>query len=369
MKLLIADDDLTSRAMLAAVSRKWGYEPISVEDGEEAWQILQEPDAPLLLLIDWEMPRLDGLGLCRRIRQQASDNPPFIILLTSRNETDDVVAGLEAGANNYIVKPFANAELKARLQVGERMLELQGELIQTQRILTFERETIENIILKMRSSKPFEANNLRTLDLPVEKTSGDVLLSAYRPDNARHIMLGDFTGHGLMAAMGGPLVYDIFHTMTGKGITMFDIAVEINRQMLDKMPTGLFLGAIFIEQSPDRSSIMVWNCGMSDILVYRNHELQQNISSSLLALGIIKQDFESPLTIDVELGDRIYAYSDGITEVINNDQEEFGQERLERTIFELLANNEEIEFLSNTVHQFQGDAEQFDDITLLELTC
>lgn len=369
MKLLIADDDLTSRTMLAAVVGKWGYQSLAVEDGEEAWQILQEPDAPLLLLIDWEMPRLDGLGLCQRIREVSNNNPPFIILLTSRSETDDVVAGLESGANDYIVKPFAHAELKARLQVGQRMLELQNQLKKTQEVLTFERETIENIILKMRAAKSFETTQLRILDAPVEKTSGDVLLSASRPDKTRHVLMGDFTGHGLMAAVGGPIVYDVFYTMTAKGLAIEDIATEINRQLLEKMPTGLFLGAIFIELSPDSRSLSLWNCGMSDILIYRNAELWQKVSSSLLALGIIKQDFDSPVNIKVESGDRVYAYSDGITEVINTDEEEFGQDRFEQLICELLDTNAEIDFLSDTVNRFRGEAEQFDDITLVELTC
>ncbi len=138
MKLLIAEDDLTSRTMLAAVTRKWGYEPIAVEDGEAAWQIMQEDEAPRLLLLDWEMPKLDGLALCQRIRQQQSSNPPFIILLTARCETGDIVAGLDAGANDYIAKPFENAELQARLQVGRRMLTLQQELLGAKDALAFQ---------------------------------------------------------------------------------------------------------------------------------------------------------------------------------------------------------------------------------------
>jgi serine phosphatase RsbU (regulator of sigma subunit) len=309
------------------------------------------------------------LGLCQRIRQQFSTNPPFIILLTSRSGTDDVVTGLEAGANDYITKPFVNAELKARLQVGQRMLELQNQLKKTQEVLTFERETIENIILKMRASKPFETTQLRILDCPVEKTSGDVLLSAYRADKTRHVLIGDFTGHGLMAAVGGPIVYDVFYTMTAKGLTIRDIAIEINRQLLEKMPTGLFMGAIFIELSPDNRFLSLWNCGMPDILVFRNSGLRQKVLSSMLALGIIKQEFESVVTVEVEKGDRVYAYSDGITEVINMDEEEFGQDRFEHTICELLDTHVEIDFLSDTVNQFRGEAEQFDDITLVELTC
>lgn len=128
MKLLIAEDDLTSRTMLEVVTRKWGYDSITVEDGEAAWEVMQGEETPHLLLLDWEMPKLDGLTLCQRLRQQESSNPPFIIMLTARSETADIVAGLEAGANEYIVKPFDNMELQARLQAGRRMVDLQTNL-------------------------------------------------------------------------------------------------------------------------------------------------------------------------------------------------------------------------------------------------
>ena len=138
MKLLIAEDDLTSRTILTSVVHKWGYKPVAVEDGEAAWQIMQEDEAPQLLLIDWEMPKLNGLDLCKRLREQESSNPPYIILLTSRSSTDDIVAGLEGGANDYIAKPFENSELQARLQVGRRMLNLQEELNRTKEEMTFQ---------------------------------------------------------------------------------------------------------------------------------------------------------------------------------------------------------------------------------------
>ena len=132
MKLLIAEDDLTSRSILSGVTAKWGYQPVLTEDGEAAWEVLQGEEAPRLLLLDWEMPKLDGTALCKRIRQQKNENPPYIILLTTRNDSSDIVSGLEAGANDYIVKPFENTELQARLNVGRRMLNLQTERIEAE---------------------------------------------------------------------------------------------------------------------------------------------------------------------------------------------------------------------------------------------
>ena len=369
MKLLIVDDDLTFRTMLSALSRQWGYDPIVFEDGEFAWQYLQENNEPSLMLVDWEMPRLNGLELCQRIREKMTNKPPFIIFLASRSKTEDAIVALETGANDYIKKPFDRGELRARLAVGQRMLEMQLELKKVQERMTYERECIENVILKMRASKPFDSQGLRTLDAPVEKTSGDIILSAFKPDKTRHVLLGDFTGHGLMAAVGGPIVFDVFYTMTAKGLAIKDIATEINRQLLDKMPTGLFLGAIFIELSADGRILTLWNCGMSDILIYRQSKLWKKYPSNMLALGIIQQQFDPLARLDVGPGDRVYAYSDGITEIHNEEKEEFGQDRLESTICKMLSENAGIDLLTATVTKFRGESEQFDDVTLVELSC
>ena len=99
---------------------------------------MQEDEAPRLLLVDWEMPKLNGLDLCRKLREQESSNPPYIILLTARSDTTDIVAGLEGGANDYISKPFENSELQARLQVGRRMLDLQEQLNRAKQEMAFQ---------------------------------------------------------------------------------------------------------------------------------------------------------------------------------------------------------------------------------------
>lgn len=137
MKILIAEDDPTSLMMLVAVVSEWGYEAFAVEDGAQALSILEADDPPRLLLVDWEMPKINGLALCKHIREQATTNPPYIILLTGRSQTEDIVTGLKAGANDYIPKPFENSELQARLQVGRRMLDLQNELNSAKEAMSF----------------------------------------------------------------------------------------------------------------------------------------------------------------------------------------------------------------------------------------
>lgn len=128
MKILIAEDDPVSRRVLAATLEMFGYEVVVAADGAEAWTALQRDDAPSLIILDWMMPELDGVEICRRVRETATSTPPYLILLTAKSEKSDVVAGLDAGANDYLTKPFDRAELRARVQVGAQVLGLQKNL-------------------------------------------------------------------------------------------------------------------------------------------------------------------------------------------------------------------------------------------------
>jgi sigma-B regulation protein RsbU (phosphoserine phosphatase) len=128
MNVLIAEDDFTSRAMLTAVIGRWGFDVTAVEDGILALQALTAPGGPKLAVLDWMMPGLDGVEVCRRMRQDPVPDPPYLIILTSRTSKDDIVSGLNSGADDYIVKPYNSEELKARLEVGRRVIELQQAL-------------------------------------------------------------------------------------------------------------------------------------------------------------------------------------------------------------------------------------------------
>ena len=127
-RVLIAEDDCITRRVLEGLLGEWGYATVTVRDGHAAWDVLQQPDGPRLALVDWLMPGLDGPEVCRRVRALPSRQPPYLILLTIRDSRQDVVAGLRSGADDYVVKPFDQDELHARLQAGVRILRLQREL-------------------------------------------------------------------------------------------------------------------------------------------------------------------------------------------------------------------------------------------------
>lgn len=128
MRILIAEDDAVSRTMLGATLQKWGYEVVVAVDGAEAWEALASESPPQLAILDWMMPEMDGLEVCRRARQSPGATQPYLILLTARLGKRDVVEGLEAGADDFMTKPFDRDELRARLRVGERMLGLKNSL-------------------------------------------------------------------------------------------------------------------------------------------------------------------------------------------------------------------------------------------------
>ncbi len=135
MKVLIAEDELVSRKLLESTLKKWGYNVVSVENGKKAWEIIQKKDAPRLLILDWMMPEMDGIEVIRHLRSREDPFYSYVILLTSKTERKDIIEGLSSGADDYLAKPFDSNELKQRILVGRRILELLTELSKAREIL------------------------------------------------------------------------------------------------------------------------------------------------------------------------------------------------------------------------------------------
>src|SRR6478672_9392294 len=146
MKVLIADDSATSRALLRSVLTGWGYEVVTAKDGGEAWDVLSQPDAPALVILDWVMPVLTGPEVCHKVRETLREPYTYILLLTSKGSKTETVEGLNAGADDYIVKPFDEHELQVRLRAGKRIIDLQLDLLKAREEL---RERAEKDLLTM----------------------------------------------------------------------------------------------------------------------------------------------------------------------------------------------------------------------------
>lgn len=130
MKILISEDDPIFRSILETNLKKWGYQVVSTSDGMQAWDIISKPGCPNLVISDWMMPEMDGLELCRRVRAQAAPRYIYFILLTAKDERQDIVQGLEAGADDFLTKPFDHDELKYRIRIGERIIRLEEKVLE-----------------------------------------------------------------------------------------------------------------------------------------------------------------------------------------------------------------------------------------------
>ncbi|MEW6238859.1 MAG: response regulator [Candidatus Omnitrophota bacterium] len=152
MKILIADDDPTALFLLQENLTEWGFDIALASDGNEAWNLIQQTSQPQIAILDWIMPGMNGLEICSRLRQEEKDRYIYILLLTSKNRCENIVQGLEAGADDYIIKPFDALELKARIATGKRIIELQDELLQV-------REKQNQLILELTQA----LENVKTL--------------------------------------------------------------------------------------------------------------------------------------------------------------------------------------------------------------
>src|SRR5438552_2779490 len=135
MRVLAAEDNPVFQSMLRTMLTKWGYAPIVARDGTEAWKILESEEAPRLAVLDWMMPGVDGVEICRRLRSLGREPYIYILLLTARTESQDLIEGMDAGADDYLTKPFNAHELRVRLHAGRRILDLQEELLKTREAL------------------------------------------------------------------------------------------------------------------------------------------------------------------------------------------------------------------------------------------
>jgi diguanylate cyclase (GGDEF)-like protein len=135
MRVLAAEDNPVFQSMLRTMLTKWGYQPVIARSGTEAWRILESEDAPRLAVLDWMMPGLDGVEICRRVRGANREPYIYILLLTARTESQDLIEGMDAGADDYLTKPFNAHELRVRLHAGRRILDLQAELLKTREAL------------------------------------------------------------------------------------------------------------------------------------------------------------------------------------------------------------------------------------------
>lgn len=192
MKVLVAEDDKTSRKLISLMLTKWGFDAVIAKDGREAWDILQQDNHPQLLILDWMMPYLDGAQICRKIRENGRQGEcyPYVILLTARSSKEHIVEGLEAGADDYVTKPYDAKELRVRIRAGQRIIHQQNKLMELKKKL----EELAATDSLTRTANRMSSLNRLAQEMEREARSGNPLSIAMMDlDHFKHV--NDTHGH------------------------------------------------------------------------------------------------------------------------------------------------------------------------------
>ncbi len=371
-KALVADDEHSNRVMISTILKHIGYEVIQAGDGSEA-VALYKSERPDIILMDVMMPVMDGYQAVNEIRSIPTDRFIPIIFLTGISDEQELARCIEVGGDDFLTKPFSTILLKAKIQSMERISQLHNQInmlhARTQHDQRLAREVFASAVI----SENVALRSINTLLKPAEIFSGDVLLTAYSPSGDLNILMGDFTGHGLAAALGAMPTSDIFRAMTNKGFSPQQILSAINSKLLGLLPTGMFMAVQFVAVAHTLDHVFMCNCGMPDILLLNrdDHQIKHRTPSRGVPLGIRNNvDFgEFIELIKINHGDKILLSSDGVIEAINNQQEQFGNSRLEDAITNCCVDESLISCISQSLYRHCGKATQTDDISLAEIPC
>ena len=367
---LIVDDELTNRMILRSLLKKQGYESVEAENGRQAVELYRERQ-PDIIFMDVMMPEMDGYEATRIIKAEAGNRFVPVIFLTAVTDEESLLACIDAGGDDFLVKPYDQFLLQSKIRAMERIANLNREIQGMYSLIHREQEIAEQVFNNAVQKNNIENPFIRSMIRPAGTFSGDMILSEYSPSRDIHFLLGDFTGHGLSAALGAMPVSEVFRAMTAKGFTPEEILVGINKKLRQFLPVGMFLGVQLVSISHDLESVSVFNCGMPDLLIIDGptRQIKHHVRSTGLPLGVVdKLDArEIRQTLPLSEGDHLLMYSDGLTEAWSENDEEFGIERLEHAITES-GESTIFDSILHSLESFCGDREQADDITLIKIT-
>lgn len=375
-QVLIAEDNPTDRLLLATLLRRLGLEVLEARDGEEAIA-LYEQVLPELVLLDVLMPRVDGLEAARRIRAMVGSDFVPIVFLTSLGDAESLARCLEAGGDDFLTKPYNSIVLAAKINALRRMA-LMHRTVQQQRDeisrhhlrMLQEQELAKRVFDKVAHAAGADPPNLRYSASPIAQFNGDVMLAAIGPGGQLVVLLGDFTGHGLSAAIGTLPLAQAFYTMVAKGFALREILRELNTKLYESLPVEVFCCAVMASFDLAAGRAEVWNGGLPDGTLYRAADASCHpLPSRHLPLGVVDASRfnEEPEIFDTYVGDRLFFWSDGILELRNSEGEVFGEERLASVFRDNLDPAMLFLELNIAVNQFLGEDAQLDDLSMLEV--
>ena len=394
MKIMIADDSAVTRRMLKDAVTAWEYEVVEAENGNDAWDILQAKDPPRLAILDWLMPGTDGPEICRRIREANQEHYTYLVLLTSQSEREQIIEGLQSGADDYLVKPCDTGELEQRLRAGARIIELQDRLLDANKKLARDLEVAARV---QQAQLPAKSPSFGRCEVawsykPCDELGGDFLNVFQLDDDHIGLYLLDVTGHGVPAALVSVAVSRAlqpsqFDTcIVSKPVRSQNARVEslnltppagvaeiLNRRFPTDGSMGQFFSLIYAVLNPATGQLHLVSAGHPPPVFVRNgHRPGYLEVLNGPPIGVLQpehiayQPYEE-YSIDLRRGDRLFFYSDGVTEAFDKRGRQFGDDHLLRSLeynaFESL--DELVVRLVNEVQDWSEGAGLKDDVSVL----
>lgn len=375
LTILIAEDSDSDRLILQAILRKLGHRVITAADGVDAVERFRE-ECPQLVLLDALMPRMDGMEAAREIKALAGEALIPIIFLTSLSDADALARCLDAGGDDFLSKPYNRTIIEAKINAFNRMrlmhqtLQHQRDLIrENNQQLVHEQQTARRVFDNIAHTGCLDAANIRYVISPLSVFNGDVLFACPKPSGGMHVFLGDFTGHGLPAAVGAMPLAEIFYGMTSKGFTVGDILRELNQKLKRILPAGFFCCAAMIDVDLHLGEVEVWNGGLPEGYLLHLDGTRTALPSRHLALGVLPPDRFSAKCerLTMRDGERLLFYSDGLEEAADASGAMFGQQRVHTVLNQNPDPTQVFDCLKTALDAFTGASASQDDVTMVEI--
>lgn len=358
--------------MLRVLLERLGHRVTEASDGLAAVDLFSERE-PDIVFLDALMPRLDGIEAARQMKGIAGERMVPVIFLTSLSDPVELARCLEAGGDDFLLKPFNRVILEAKIKALERLRALHRALtvqmdqvrLQNERMLA-EQKTARRVFDNVANAGCLDAPNIRYHASPLSVFNGDVLFAANRPGGGTLVFLGDFTGHGLPAAIGAMPVAEIFYGMAGQGFGAADILREMNSKLRRILPAGMFCCGAMIEADFRHGVVRTWNGGLPDGWLVRTSGDRVAIPSRHLPLGILESErfAVSMAVFETRPGDQLLLMTDGFSELSDGQGQRFGEEGVREILARLNPAEDPFDALMDRIQQFTGQPEPADDLTV-----
>lgn len=372
--ILVVDSSDSNRLFLRLILEKSGYEVLEANTGIDAFQQF-EKYCPHLVITEIRLPFLSGVELIQKIKSLSPESFYPVLVVTNEINADEIQKTLTYGADDFLQKPYPEQLLLAKITSLLRNVDFYNDLKTSKELvsslhknLALEHYSAEKIFEKFVNGPSNSVPGIETQISPASIFSGDVFLSTITPSGCAVLLLGDFTGHGLPAAIGAIPIAEVFYSMTKKGRSTKEIVSVINSKLKEILPVHMFFGCIVVQICLHRKTVSIFNAGMQPLIQMDSESnAVHQYSSNALPLGVVKTSdlgiqFQ---TLKIKGTEKFILYSDGVVEAMNRQKKMFGVDNLIKSL--QTSQNFDIHQLIEDAQAFCQEESFDDDVSVVKV--